>query len=251
MGHGLPLVVPSLGEAGITVLRPRGLLDSTTYRQVRDAIITAAIDQPAGVVVDATSLVVPNPTAWSALTSAHWHTSRWPGTQMALVCKTRKHRETLTRCGVSRHLPVHASTANAVAALHSKPSAVRRRRRTSLPRTSSSLHESRELMAQWLTDWGWPELISVAKLVVTVFVENVLAHTEGPPTIRLESHGGEVAVAVEDNNPAPASRRERLDGGSDDVSGLAIVGALCRSWGNAPTTSGKIVWAVIGPENQL
>jgi hypothetical protein len=34
-------------------------------------------------------------------------------------------------------------------------------------------------------------------------------------------------------------------------SGLHIVGALCRAWGNAPTSSGKTVWAVIGPENRL
>ena len=27
--------------------------------------------------------------------------------------------------------------------------------------------------------------------------------------------------------------------------------ALCREWGNAPTSFGKVVWAVIGPENEL
>jgi hypothetical protein len=113
------------------------------------------------------------------------------------------------------------------------------------------MHESRELMAQWLTAWDRPELISVAKLVVTVFVENVFAHTRSAPTIRLESHGDVVAVAVQDDSAVLASRCERSSGGSDDVSGLAIVAALCRSWGNAPTTSGKAVWAVIGPENQL
>ena len=36
-----------------------------------------------------------------------------------------------------------------------------------------------------------------------------------------------------------------------DVSGLAIVDALSRAWGSTPTSSGKTVWAVIGPENQL
>lgn len=36
-----------------------------------------------------------------------------------------------------------------------------------------------------------------------------------------------------------------------DVSGLAIVAALSRAWGSSPTSSGKTVWAIIGPENQL
>ncbi|CNJ97610.1 stas domain-containing protein [Mycobacterium tuberculosis] len=35
------------------------------------------------------------------------------------------------------------------------------------------------------------------------------------------------------------------------MSGLAIVDALSREWGSTPTSSGKTVWAVIGPENQL
>jgi hypothetical protein len=36
-----------------------------------------------------------------------------------------------------------------------------------------------------------------------------------------------------------------------DISGVAIVAALCREWGNAPTPTGKMVWAAIGPENEL
>ena len=94
-------------------------------------------------------------------------------------------------------------------------------------------------------------MISVAKLVVTVFVENVLQHTQSAPIIRLECRGPVITVAVEDASSLPAARRERSRRGGDDVSGLAIVAALCRHWGTAPTSSGKAVWAVIGPENQL
>ncbi len=42
-----------------------------------------------------------------------------------------------------------------------------------------------------------------------------------------------------------------LNGNGIDVSGLAIVDALSRAWGSTPTASGKTVWAIIGPENQL
>lgn len=96
-----------------------------------------------------------------------------------------------------------------------------------------------------------PELISIAKLVVTLLVENVLAHTESRPTVSLEDVGDVVSVAVADDSPVPATRRERSSRGVDDVSGLAVVAALCRGWGNAPTSSGKTVWAIIGPENRL
>ncbi|HEX4390659.1 MAG TPA: sulfate transporter, partial [Mycobacterium sp.] len=50
---------------------------------------------------------------------------------------------------------------------------------------------------------------------------------------------------------APAVRHEDPYRGGDPVSGLAIVASVCRAWGSMPTSSGKTVWAVIGPENRL
>jgi hypothetical protein len=110
---------------------------------------------------------------------------------------------------------------------------------------------ARELVADWLTAWSRPELVAVAKLVVTVFVENVLAHTQSAPTVRLESRGEAVTISVEDCNSSPAIRKETSHRRMDDVSGLAIVAALCRAWGSLPTPAGKTVFATIGPENSL
>lgn len=113
------------------------------------------------------------------------------------------------------------------------------------------MHKSRDLVSHWLTMWDRRELISVAKLIVTVFVENVLVHTDCPPTVRLENTGDTVTVGVQDGAPALATRLERLETGGEDVSGLAIVAALCQQWGNAPMSPGKTVWALIGRENEL
>jgi hypothetical protein len=107
------------------------------------------------------------------------------------------------------------------------------------------------LVAAWLREWSRPELISVAKLVVTVFVENVFAHTDSAPVVRLDNVDDIVTVAVGDNSSALATRTERCGGLATDISGVAIVAALCREWGNAPTPTGKMVWAAIGPENEL
>jgi STAS domain len=248
--HADKLVVSEVLEAETALVRPDGYLDSSTYHQLRDALIEAAIDQPDGVIVDVSSLVVPAPSAWAVFTSARWHISRWPDTPMALVCAHRRGRDALARCGVSRRLPVFESTGEALNALRRERSGFRRRARVELPRTSASVRESRKLMEEWLTAWSRPELISVAKLVVTVLVENVLAYTESAPAVRLEDAGDVVSVAVEDNSCVLATRCEGSSGGGD-VSGLAIVAALCRGWGNAPTSTGKTVWAIIGPENEL
>jgi hypothetical protein len=120
-----------------------------------------------------------------------------------------------------------------------------------LPADLASLGRTRELVAGWLTDWGQAELIPVTKVVVTAFVENVLQHTDSNPSVRLEFDGSAVTVAVEDTSHLPAGPREEPSKPYTVPSGLHIVGALCRAWGNTPTSSGKTVWAVIGPENRL
>ncbi len=246
------LGISSAEVADARVIHARGFLNSSTYLSLRDAIIKAAIDEPGAVIVDVTSLTVPAPSAWAVFTSARWHVTQWPGVPMALVCAHHEGREAIHRNGIARYVPVYPSTDDAIAGIagfHRVPA--RRRRRTELPATQASVARSRELIAAWLTDWGRQELISSAKLVVTVFVENVLEHTDSAPAIRLESYSDLVTVAVDDGSSVPPARRERSDCGGDEVSGLAIVAALCRSWGTAPTSSGKTVWAVIGPENRL
>ena len=87
-------------------------------------------------------------------------------------------------------------------------------------------------------------------MVVNVFVENVLEHTASVPMMRIETRGTTATIAVSDGSNTPALRLPSPANGID-VSGLAIVEALSRTWGCTPTSSGKTVWAVIGPENQL
>jgi hypothetical protein len=246
------LVFSRAPETTTNVLQPHGFLEGSTYLPLRNAIISAAIDEPEGVIVDLSSLVVSEPSALMALNSARWHISRWPGTPMALVCSDSGPGETIARQGISRRVPMFASIAEAAGALRCRRCCtVRRRTHTKFPRVTSCIHAARELVAAWLREWSRPELISVAKLVVTVFVENVLVHTDSAPVVRLDNAMDVVTVAVGDNSSALATRTERCGSLSTDISGVAIVAALCREWGNAPTPTGKMVWAAIGPENEL
>jgi hypothetical protein len=246
-GH---LTISTAEVGGAYVLHPAGFLDSTTYLSLRDAIIRAALDEPRAVVIDVTKLVVPAPSAWVVFTSARWHVNQWPDVPMALVCAHHEGRKALHHNGIDRYVPVYPSIEHTMESLSCGPRQLRRHR-AELRASRRSVGLSRDLIANWLTEWGRLELISVAKLIVTVFVENVLQHTDSAPVIRLEHSGQLVTVAVEDGSSVPAARRERSQLGGDEVSGLAIVAALCRNWGNAPTSSGKTVWAVIGPENRL
>lgn len=228
-----------------------GVLDTVTYLELRNAIIKAALDQPRVVLVDVSKLQVPAPSAWSVFTSARWHVSTWPDVPIMIVCPHESGRESIARNGVARYVPAYPSVETALATLVDQGNSFKRRIRAELPAAPASLRLARRTVAEVLREWSLPELVAVATVIVNVFVENVLEHTESAPVLRLESKGTTVSVAVEDGNPMLPVRHENRSLGGERVSGLAIVAAVCRVWGSLPTVSGKTVWAVVGPENKL
>jgi len=233
------------------VLTIDGVLDSSTYLTLRNRIIKVALEEPPAVIVDVTALEVPTASAWSVFTSARWHVSTWPDVPIALVCAHAAVREAITRGGVARYVPVYPTVEAAWNGVHVGGRRGRQRAHAQLPATLASLPESRRLVREVLAIWSQSDLIPTAMVIVNALVENVLQHTQSAPRLRLETDGATVTVAVADGSCAAAHRRERPGGGADTVSGLAIVAALSRAWGNSPTSSGKTVWAVIGPENRL
>ncbi|MEZ0351063.1 STAS domain-containing protein [Mycobacterium sp. pR1184] len=234
----------------VAVMTSGGVLDGTTYRTLRDAVIKAALDEPRAVIVDVNQLSVPAVSAWSVFTSARWHVSTWPDVPILLVCGSLRSRRAITANGVSRYVPVYGDQQAAVDAALDRSCDGRRRARTQLPARAVSVGLARALIAEWLTGWAQSHLIPVAGTVGTVFVENVLDHTDSAPVLIVESYRDTVTVAVEDDSPEPAGRLE-TEAGTRTLSGLSIVSALCRAWGSTPTSSGKTVWALVGRENEL
>lgn len=244
----LAVIADTVGT--VCLLTVEGVLDSSTYLRLRDAVIKAALEEPRAVLVDVNALDVMAPSAWSVFTSARWHVSTWPDVPIILVCAHAGRRTTIARTGVTRYVPVHATVAAALGAL-TDGRHVRRRARVELPASLASLRWAREFVAEWLGEWSRVDLIAVATVIVNVFVENVLQHTESAPVLVLEDDRATVSISVQDGSSIPAARHEDPYRGGERVSGLAIVASVCRAWGSTPTPSGKTVWAVVGPENQL
>lgn len=232
------------------LLIAEGVLDSSTYLQLRDSIVKAALDEPRAVLIDVDGLDVPAPSAWAVFTSARWLVDTWPAIPIHLVCGNAIRRAVIARNGVTRYVPVHPTVEHALSALSGTQRA-RLRARTELPASLASLRAAREFVGQRLAEWSDKDLIPVATVVVNVFVENVLQHTQSGPVLLLETDGKTVTVSVQDGSSTPAARHEDPLRGGERVSGLAIVASVSRSWGSAPTPSGKTVWAVVGPENRL
>jgi hypothetical protein len=251
MASSLRVTEPGADGSGACLLFAEGLLDGSHYRELRDVVVKAALTEPLGVIVDVTWLVVPVSSAWSVFTSARWHVSVWPDVPVLLVCANDAGRAAIRRSGIARYVPVHADAEAAVHALDDRAQPTRRRARAELAATYASLRLSRRLVTEWLTAWSLSEMVPVTATVTSVFVENALVHAVGAPVLILEHSGDSVTVAVEDASTAIPQRREDPLLGADVVSGLAIVAALCRTWGSSSTPTGKTVWAVLGPENRL
>lgn len=252
MAEPLPAIrIDTEEQRDVPILVADGVLDSSTYRGLRDTVIKAALDEPPAVIVDVDRLAVPAATAWTVFTSARWHVSIWPDVPLLLVCSAPHARRAVIAAGVARYVPVHPSRESALRAAHSGSSHVRRRARTELPRSPGTLTLARAVISDWLTAWDSREVIPIASTVATVFVENVLDHTESAPVLIVETYRDDVTVAVEDCSNRLPGRHEDAAHGAEIVSGLAIVSALCRAWGATPTSSGKTVWALVGRENRF
>ena len=235
----------------VPILTVQGVLDSSTYRTVRDTVMKAAIDAPRAVIVDINRLRASSASAWTAFTSARWHVSIWPDVPILLVRADLWVQRQITLAGVTRYVPVHSTRELALAAAQGHSFQVRQRARTDLARNISSLDLARTVIADWLTKWDVPTAIPVAATVATVFIENVLDHTASAPALIVQSYQDSVTVAVQDGSSYLPARYEDAARGADIVSGLAIVSALCRTWGAIPTSSGKTVWGLIGQENNF
>lgn len=244
------LAVAARTEQSVAILTVDGVLDVSNSTALRDSIMKAKLDEPSAVIIDVTALQVPSESAWSAFTSAHWQLDTRPDVPIVLVCAHRAGRDAIARGEVARFMPVYATANSAMKAIERLALRTVQRAEARLPANLTSLRESRRLVREWLTAWSQTALIPVALVVVNVFLENVLEHTGSDPVVRIECDGATATIAVSDGSNSPALRLPSPAKGVD-VSGLAIVAALSRAWGSTPTSSGKTVWAVIGPENQL
>lgn len=148
-------------------------------------------------------------------------------------------------------MPVYVARELALEAVNRRALELRRRVRAELPRSRGSLATARGLLTDSFTEWDIRDMIPIAATVATVFIENVLDHTDSAPVLIAESYRDAVTVAVEDASARLPGRHEDAYRGAEIVSGLAIVSALSRVWGATPTSSGKTVWALIGSENQF
>jgi hypothetical protein len=246
-GSGLRITRGAVADA--CVLTVRGVLGHLTYLPLRDAIVKAALDEPAAVVVEITDLRINDDPALSVFTSARWQVSEWPDTPIGLVSTRADRLKALRHSVVARYVPAYPSLQEAVADLAADASRrYRRRVRAELPALKSSAARSRKLTGEWLTAWGRPDFTAAVSVVATELVEMALAETDGPIALRLDTDGSTVTVALQFSRSATVVRQKST---GDTVSELDLIAGNCRVWGSHIGAAGDTVWVVLGPEHRF
>jgi hypothetical protein len=241
-------VVPVLARRNSVRLVPRqgaparasvvGVLDRTTYPQLRDRLLEFAADSDDGVVVDIERLEFRDRTLARVSTLVARRVGDWPAIPFALVTGRPEQRAAL----VDRCVPVYPDHATAEASLACP---ARRRAGRLLARSPLASASARGFVRGVCAEWLVPELAEDAQLIATEFVENALRHTDSVPRLRLELRRRRLTVEVADASSRPAVLREGLDL-IDAGLGLRVVTKVAKLWGSSRSGSGgKTVWAVL------
>ena len=112
-----------------------------------------------------------------------------------------------------------------------------------LPNDLSSVSDARQFVKEQLRDWGIPEPMDDALLVVSELAANALTHAESSYRIRLSATPVALRIEVDDagaGTPEPQPLTDTEEHGR----GLHLVDALAASWGmEVGESGGKRVWA--------
>ncbi|HJP76289.1 MAG TPA: ATP-binding protein [Pseudonocardiaceae bacterium] len=223
------------------MVRPVGVLDAMTYRDVRDTMIKFAVDQQQVLIVAIDELELPVPDALTAFSSAAMRVSNWPGVPIVLATPREDQRDQLERTMVSRFVSVFTDVAAAVASAERPPRS--RRAILELSRELISARRARLFVRATCHRWQLDDLRGDAEQIATELVENALLHANSAPRLRLELRGDVLTVAVSDDSPQEAVLRELVPGIDRGV-GLRIVADRSLVWGCSPQLAGgKVVWA--------
>lgn len=227
----------------VAVLTPRGVLDLSSYAQLRDVLLKSALELPRAVVVDISALMVPTDATLAVFPSVWMQVSEWPGVPIILVAGQELTRRRLRHTAILRYVPVHATLVDAIDSVDAAPH--RRRAVLELPYDPVSASSARRFVDVVCTRWGCADLATEAVMIASELVENAVRHANSDARLRLELRRDLLTIAVYDEDPTPIQRVEPWTRTPPHL-GLLMVSRLAASWNCAPTMSGgKVVWAVL------
>jgi hypothetical protein len=119
------------------------------------------------------------------------------------------------------------------------------------PANLEAARQARRDIALALTAWGMPQLVDVAKQIVTELVANAVEHTDAATVGASITRTGLLSarIIVTDTSrtsPLPGTPSPDAEHGR----GLLLVGALAHDWGSELVHGGKRVWAELRADGE-
>lgn len=216
----------------VTMLSVAGTLDDRTMIESGLVIRDCLAALPAAVVVDAHGLRVVGERAVPWLRQILLDAAVWPGVPLLFVDPDGV-------CG-GLDVPCHESAAAAAAAADRVHEPAKMS--VTLPPLAASCAAARELVREACGSWGKPRYAQVGELIASELVANGVVHARTELALTVRDHDG-LQISVGDGDP----RFAELGGEGGQGTGLELVAGLAERWGCLPTSTGKVVWATLGP----
>lgn len=224
------------------VVRLSGVLTPDTVGASRARLHAGLINRPGPLVVDLSELTVADRGALETFSVDLREAADWLAVDLVL-CSPAPAAWAMTG------LPVRTNLGAAMVVLAGMGST--ERLTAVLEPVVGAARRSRELVTEACARWELPALAGAACIVITELVNNVVAHAHTPMTVWLASHDDTLTVAVQDADPTPPTARTPVAPTAYGGRGLLLIDAVSRRWGASPYNGGKVVWAVLHPEDAL
>lgn len=233
-----------LEDRRYTVVRLVGVLDPPAVETVRRALLTCLADRPAPVAVDVSRLRITVPGVRSVFDAVHREAAEWLAGPFVLCTSPVDPPETWADAELTISVG-RPGTTQLTAVTPTAPQLT-----ASLRPTLGAARQARDLVADGCARWDLATLAGSASIAVTELVGNVVTHAGTPMTIRLGPRDGALHLAVRDFSARDPIFRSPVSPTSVGGRGLLLIDAVARRWGTSRLDDGKVVWAVIHPEDE-
>jgi anti-anti-sigma regulatory factor len=230
----------------VAVLQVSGTLDLVTGDALQQAVRRSLATQPELLLVDVVRLEVGDQLGPAALGAVVCQTAAWPNVPIVLCGADPRTAEVLTEdpeCGrLEFAADCDEAFASAMASAKHRPARVRVRLRP----VPDACRQVRQLVTQACVSWQRRDLVSVAALIATELVANVVRHAHTTMEFTLGMRDGRMSMTVRDHSrelPEPTDSDVTSPGGR----GLRLIRDLSDAWGVLPVTDGKVVWSWLAP----
>ncbi len=226
----------------VSVVRPDGVLDAYTAADLRVALLECVAEQPAGLVIDVSTLSVADDVGLTVVAAVAQQAARWPGTRLIIAGASHDLVHAARTLGVLGYVTFCPDLAAAKVEVGQWP--VPPRRQQQIPPDRNAPGVARTVVQEFCAAEG-VRGEDAAQLVASELVTNAVLHAGTPIDLTLRLIPPMLHIAVRDGGDGEARLSGIVDESSESGRGLLLVDALAAAWGSFLPHTGKIVWATV------